>query len=281
MPALRPFVTPFAVAVFMAAAPAAQASSGWYLNPEGSGIDGASFVSSLNVGGYGFIEQSVSRTHWFALDFEEHGAYQVLDATGTAPFGSHDITVSYAVSGYVGLFGSDFTAGTIDIYSDAVFDFGSTNAQFGANNGTLIASFSVDSGQIDPLNGQAALQASVVGGSVASGYFFDINGVDLAGRDDFSFSLGVQNSVIDPSGTNVVGEIACEQAGFTGRGCNGRPYRASFLNLGYSTVQDVGVVSFNIPDSNLANVAVVPEPTSALMMLSGLLGIGAWRRFKK
>ena len=215
----------------------------------------------------------------FALDFEEHGAYQVFNDAGTAPFGSHDITVSYAVSGYVGLFGSDFSAGTIDIYADEIFDFGSTNAQFGANNGTRIASFAVDTGQIDVLNGQAFLQASVVSGSVVSGYFFDTNGLDLAGRD-FSFSLGVQNAVIDPSGTNVVAEIACEQAGFTGRGCNGRPYRASFLNLAYSTVQDVGVVSFNIPDGGLANVAAVPEPASALMMLSGLLGIGAWRRLR-
>ena len=137
----RLFRTAIVATCVVAAQPAAYAVDGWYFNPQGDGADGAGFVSALNVGGFGFIEQSLSTTQSFAMDFVEHGAYQVRDAASGGPFGAHDITVSYDVGGYVGLFGSDFTNGTIDIYADPVFDFGSTNGTFGADNGARIAQF--------------------------------------------------------------------------------------------------------------------------------------------
>lgn len=276
----RLFRTAIVAICVVVAQPAAYAVSGWYFNPQGSGENDASFVSALNVGGFGFIEQSLSTTQFLAMDFIEHGAYQVRDAATGGPFGAHDITVSYDVAGYSGLFGSDFTNGTIDIYSDPAFDFGSTNATFGADNGTRIAQFEVVTGSINPLTRQAFLQADLVSGSMATGYFFDSNGVDAAGRAGISLSLGVQNAVINPRGTNIVSEIACEQAGFTGRGCNGRPYRPAFFDLAYSTVQDAGQVVLDIPTLGVPVISAVPEPTTALMMLSGLAGIGAWRRLR-
>lgn len=277
----RLFRTVLVATCFMAMQPAAYAASGWYFNPQGSGAADASFVSALNVGGFGFIQQTLSTSQFLAMDFKEHGAYQVLDAAGSGPFGARDITVSYDVGGYLGLFGSDFTHGTIDIYSDPVFDFGSTDGTFGADNGTRIARFDVLTGSINPLTRQALVQADLVSGSMASGYFFDSNGVDISARDGVSLSLGVHNSVFDPSGTNVIPEIACEQAGFTGRGCNGRPYRPAFFDLAYSTVEDVGYVTLDIPMLGVpAVISAVPEPATALMMLTGLAGIGAWRRLR-
>jgi hypothetical protein len=264
-----------AVTTLAALAQPAQATSGWYLNAAGTGWSDASFVSSLNVAGAGFIEQAFS---WQALGFafEEHGAYQIVGA----PASNHDLTVSYNIAGEVGLLSNGFTGGVIDLYSDSVFDFGSTNGSYGANNGTHIASFAVTGGQIDPLTRLVGLQANLVGGSMASGYFFDVAGNDLSDRGGISLSMGVQSTIIDPTGTHIVSELACEQAGFTGAGCNGRPYRASFLNLGWSTVQDTGVATLNIPALSQP-VTAVPEPTTALMMLTGLLGLAARQRFKK
>ena len=268
-----------AITALAALSQPAQASTGWYLNTAGTGWSDASFVSSLNVAGAGFIQQKFSLAA-LGFNFTESGAYQVLNNTGSAPFGSHDLTVSYDVTGSVGLLGSGFSGGVINLYSDSVFDFGSTNGLYGANNGTHIASFTVVGGVVDPISRQAGLQANLVSGSLASGYFFDLAGNDLSGRDSLSLSLGVQSTVINPSGTHIVAEIACEQAGFTGAGCNGRPYRASFLNLGWSTVQDVGVATLNY-SALTQQVTAVPEPTTALMMLTGLLGLAARQRFKK
>ncbi|WP_323002168.1 PEP-CTERM sorting domain-containing protein [Denitromonas sp.] len=265
-----------ALTALAALTPSAHASNGWYLNAAGTGWSDASFVSSLNVAGAGFIEQAFSLPA-LGLAFEEHGAYQIAQSS-TSP--SHDLTVSYNVTGAVGLLGSGFTGGVIDLYSDAVFDFGSTNGFYGANNGTRIASFAVTGGQIDPISRLVGLQANLVSGSLASGYFFDVAGNDLSGRDGISLSLGVQSTIINPAGTHIVQELACEQAGFTGPGCNGRPYRPSFLNLAWSTVYDSGVATLNIP-ALTQPVTAVPEPTTALMMLTGLLGLAARQRFKK
>ena len=64
----------------------AQATSGWYLNTAGTGWSDASFVSSLNVAGAGFIQQKFSLAA-LGFNFTESGAYQVLNNTGSAPFG--------------------------------------------------------------------------------------------------------------------------------------------------------------------------------------------------
>lgn len=263
-----------ALTALVAVAAPTQAGSGWYLNAAGTGWSGASFVSSLNVAGAGFVEQALS---WPALGiaFQEHGAYQVVGDTG-----SHELTVTYQVTGTIGLLGSGFSGGVIDLYSDSALDFGSTNGIYGADNGTRIASFTVVGGQIDPIGRRVGVQAQLTAGSMASGYFFDLAGNDLAGRDGLTLSLGVLSTIVDPAGTNIVPEIVCQQAGFTGAGCNGQAYRPSFLNLRYATVQDVGVATLDVPVLTQP-VTAVPEPASALMMLAGLLGLAARQRFWK
>jgi hypothetical protein len=260
-----------ATTLLLAGASQAHALSGWYFNPTGGGFADAAAMSAFDVGGYGFIEQSLS---WSGIQFEEHGAYQWQPATTQAA----DITVTYEIAGTIGLGGTSFTSSLISLYSDTQFDFGSTNGIFGADNGQLIAQFEVDAGSLSLIPLGASLQASLVGGSMASGYFFDAQGNDLAGASGIGLELAVASQFIYPRGGNIVPEIACEYAGFTGYGCNGQRYWPSFV-LAYATVQDAGVARLTYNEG--VPVVAVPEPASALMMLAGLLGIGFMRRMRR
>jgi len=264
-----------ASSVLAAAVAPAHALGGWFFNPLGTGFANAVEVSELTVGGFGFIEQSLS-WDYLGIAFEEHGAYQVL--MPAVPAGM-EITATYAVDGHVGLLGNGFSGGTINLYADTAADFGTANGTFGADNGVLIASFTVVGGLVDPLGHQAALMGSAVDGTLAAGYFFDPYGTDLSTTLGVGLSLGVQSQVFDPDGTQVVAELACAYGGFTGPGCDGSAYQAALFDLAYATVQDVGTARLTYNSG--VPVVAVPEPASALMMLTGLLGIGVLRRFRR
>jgi len=261
--------------VVLAAASQTYALDNWYFNPLGTGFADATGVSELTVGGFGFIEQSLS-WHYIGIEFEEHGAYRVM--APALPAGV-EVTATYSVEGQVALLSNGFSGGTISLYSDADPDFGSTEGIFGADNGVLIAQFSVIGGMVNPIDRQAGMQAGIIPGSMPAGYFFDPFGTDLSNLSGVWLSLGVQSQVIDPSGTNVVSELACEYGGFAGSACIGEAYAAAPFDLAYATVQDVGTATLTYNGS--APIVAVPEPTSALMMLAGVLGIGTMRRFRR
>lgn len=255
----------------------AHALDTWYFNPYGTGTDGLQIsVSQLGVSGNGFVEQTITTDPYLpilpAVTFEEHGAYQVLglEDTGT------ELTVVYEIGGGVALTGSGISGGLVSLYADTTPDFGSENGMFGADNGTLIAQFSVDAGSLSLIPRGASLSASLVPGSMAAGYFLDPYGNDLVDLSGVTLNVSVMSTVIDPTGTHVISEIACGFAGFEGSGCNGEAFERSPFDFYYSAVQDVGVASLTYNEGS--PVSSVPEPASALMMLTGLLGIVAWRR---
>lgn len=264
--------------LLVVAASQAHALSSWYFNPQGTGFADAIGVAELNLGGFGFIEQSFSGNFLQPMAFEEHGAYELMPPAGMATLPSTDITVTYEIAGQTGLFGTDFSSSLISIYADSNFDFGSTNGMFGADNGQLIAQFEVTRGSLSLVPLRASIDATLVNGSMASGYFFDVYGNDLAGVTGIGLSLDVASQFIYTRGGNIVPELACEYAGFTGPGCNGSSYHPSFI-MAYATVQDAATATLTYNGSS--PVVAVPEPTSALMMLAGLLGIGAMRRFRR
>lgn len=237
---------------------ATQAASSWQINPEGTGQAGATSLTTLNVGGVGFVQIQPDASNPTQYSFVENGAYRAVQADGVTPFGSHDLTITYSVIG-TGSFLSpgalQFTSGKIDIYSDANFDFASTTGTYGADNGKAVARFNITGGNVDS-TGLVKLNASVASGSMQSGYFFGANGNDLAGSH-VQMNLGVYNQPLPNPDNVVVSEIVCGMSAYPGSGCNGTPYVNTFLA---STVRDGGFVS----------LSPVPEPTLAAMMSAGL-----------
>jgi hypothetical protein len=249
----------------------AQAAPDWQINPGGTGQGGAQSVSMLDIGGSGFINiLPIANTPYF--QFSEHGAYQALQAHGGTPFGATDLTVTYSVTGRGNFLNPNemvFSGGTIDLYADASFDFGTetVNSNYGADNGTHVASFTVfGGGSIAP--GQVGVTAKIDPGTLLSGYLFAGNGTDLAGHDNVQMYLEVFNQPANPDPSSpFVTEIICGLAGWTGPGCNGTPFANSQFAF---AVQDGGHVA----------VSVVPEPetVSMLMLGLGLLSLSTRRR---
>lgn len=252
----------------LVATPFAIAAPSWQINPTGQGAAGASAVSSVDVGGVGFVQIIPAGLFTPEFTFIEHGAYQLRQADGS-PFGSRDITVTYAINGsgnFFDPFALSFTGGSIRIFADPVFDFASPTGNYGADNGTLIGSFSVLNGGLAP-TGLVSLQARLDPGSLLAGYLFDAAGNDLSTAANVLLDLGVYNQVTKPTAL-LVEEIVCGLANYGGNDCLNAPFANS--ELAY-TVADGGTVSLH----------AVPEPASLGLLLAGLglIPVGArWRK---
>lgn len=273
---LAPCLTAFALTT--AALPSAYAMDSWHFNPMGTGMDGAVQVSALGAAGYGFIENSLQSNPFVSvqpyLSFEEHGAYQV-GGLGD----QFELTLTYELYGNLGLSGGAVTDGLISLYLDDTPDFGTTTGMFGADDGLRLAQFEVVGGEVNPSPRSASVSATLVPGTLLPGFFFNGQGQDLSTVSGLRTDVAVSSQVFNPAGTNVVSEIACDYAGYTGNGCNGRAYGPAFLDIAHATVQDVAVATLSYNEEQ-SPVSAVPEPGSLTMMLAGLLGMGAWRRMR-
>lgn len=244
----------------------AHAATGWQINPEGLGVAGATAVSAADVGGVGFVQIVPSTTTPGDFTFFEHGAYQLLQTGSTNPFGARDITVSYEVTGvgnFTNPFALNFTSGSIKLFSDANFDFGSANSNYGADNGTAIGSFSVFGGGILN-NGLITLQAQLDAGSLLSGYLFDANGNDMTNAAKVLLQLGVYNQTTTPDAL-LVSEIICGMSGYGGPGCDGTPFVNSPL-------------AYAVRDGGSVSLTAVPEPASLALLGIALGAIPLARR---
>jgi hypothetical protein len=236
---------------------AAQAAPEWKINPDGTGAGSATTVSTIDVGGAGFV-QILPDIGGPTFQFVEHGAYQVLKADGSAPFGTRDLTVTYSVSGtgnFLNPAELRFTSGAIDLYADPISDFASATSNYGADNGTHVARFSVFDGGVTPL-GMVGVQASIVPGSLLAGYLFAADGSDLAARDNAMMELVIFNETVVPDAL-LVSEVVCGMAGYGGPGCDGTPFANSDF-------------AYAVRDGGYVTVSSVPEPETIGMMLVGL-----------
>lgn len=245
----------------------------WKINPEGSGLDGAQNVSSLPVGGVGFVQIIPDAIDPTTFQIVEYGAYQLLQPGTNAAFSEKDLTVSYSVMGsgsFLNPLALHFSSGAIELFSDTTYDFATNATHYGVDNGTLVGKFSVYDGNLAS-SGLVTVRATLDAGSLLPGYLFAGNGTDLAGATNTSMELGIFNEVANPD-ANLVSGIVCGLANFAGPGCDGSPIPFFNTPLAY-TVRDGGYASIT---------SSVPEPASLSMFLAGLcvLGLRSKRRNK-
>lgn len=244
------------------------------LNPVGDGWVGASPVSSaVDVQGSGFVLAQPNPTDPASFVFSEFGAYRLTKADQVSQFGSRDLTLTYSVSGLLdpATGGLLFTAGAFNLYADSNANFGATSNNpfvvFGANDGELIASFSIGSGG-GTAYGQVQMIGQAIAGSVRPGYFFSAAGEDLSVSGNLEFVVDIGNVIDLAPSVTVVSEIVCKASGFPGPGCNGSEYANTPY---YFVVKDGGLAT-------LSTSSAVPEPGSLALTLFGLTGVGAFSR---
>lgn len=253
----------FAVALSSQAAIAADT---WQINPVGSGVAAASSVSTVNVGGVGFVQVIPDANNPYAFTFLEHGAYQALNGDGSAPFGANDLTVTYSVSGFGNFLDPSalhMTAGQINLYSDPLFDFATSAANYGADNGKLVASFNIFDGYVANSQGMVTVKASGIANSFSQGYLFNADGTDMASLSNVQLLLNITNQVSTPDNLIIAG-IVCGLAAACDNGLALSPQ------------------AFTVEDSGSVSILAVPEPETLSMLLAGLgLIAGLSRRRRK
>ena len=276
---------------FAGAANAATILTDWRFNPNGGGFDNAQVIGEyLDVNGNSFIQLTPSGTNSFT--FVEHAVFNILQADSNGQqfndrFEGGNITAMFEGFGN-GTFGSGsangsftFTGGTIRMFQNPTDgQYGSTEGIYGANLGTQIAMFDVlagGGGEVDasgsPIaNGQVSVFARA--SMMEPGYFFRSNGMDLSMESILAFAFTNANPIANPNSAatpNLVSEVACQYAGFTGAGCDGGTYANAPGQY------------FFVSNNGQFKLAEVPEPGSLALFGIAMLGAGfaSRKRMKK
>jgi hypothetical protein len=271
---------------FTAAANAATVLNDWRFNPTGGGFTAAQEIQEyLDVNGQAFIQ--LTRTGGNSFSFVEHAVFNIVQADSDGrlfpvnyPGGNISATFQGTGAGTLGTGSANgsfsFSSGTISIYQNPVDgQYGTSAGVYGANLGNLIATFDVlpgGGGQVDasgsPIaNGQVSVFAKADKGDIAPGYFFLPNGIDLSTQSILSFAFTNANPTTEAGlTTNLVSEVACQYAGFTGAGCNGSAYANAPGQY------------FFVSNNGQFKLAEVPEPGSLALFGIAMLGAGFMSR---
>lgn len=267
-----------AVAMTMAGgANAATVLNNWVFNPVGGGFSSGQKVNEyLDVNGNAFIQ--INPTGGSSFSFKENAVFNIVQADGKGKlfpvnFPGGNITATFEAAGTGNFSGAfTFSGGTIRMYQNPTFEYGSTAGYFGADQGNQIAEFTVMAGGGGMVNangsptnnGQVTVFAKADAGSLDAGYFFRENGQDLSTESIMAFAFTNANTIAQPDAV-LVDEVACQYAGFTGAGCNGGTYANT---PGY----------FFVGNNGQFKLAEVPEPGSLALFGIAMLGAGVVSR---
>jgi hypothetical protein len=273
-----------AVSLAMAgSASAATVLNNWIFNPSGVGgaAAGQVITERLDVTGDAFIQLTATSASTF--NFVEHAVFNIVQADGNGQlfpinFAGGNISATFEAYGSGSFSGAfSFGGGTIRMYQNPTNQYSTTAGVYGANLGTMIAEFSVipgGGGLVDgtggPItNGQISVFAkATTPGGITPGYFFSPGGADMSGEDVLSFAFTNANgtSLLTP---NLIGEVACQFASYTGPGC------------GTGTYSNVAGSHFFVSNNGQFKLAEVPEPGSLALFGLAILGAGVVSRKRK
>ncbi len=275
-----------AVALAAGSVHAESVMNDWTFNPIGGGQAAGKHVNEyLDVNGNAFIQ--IKATGGNSFNFTEHGAFNIVQADGKGglfPLNYAGGNISATLSAWgTGTFSGafTFTGGSIKMYQNPTNNEYSTRAgMYGANRGNLIGEFTVlagGGGLVDASgnptgNGQVSIRAQAAAGGLKAGYFFADNGVDMSTVKNTAFAFTNANTVGHPT-TEMVKEIACEFALYTGPGCGKKPKVGTYANVAGS--------HFFVSNNGQFKFADIPEPGSVALFGIALLGFGAVRRRMK
>jgi hypothetical protein len=270
-----------AAAVAMSVAGGANAATvlnDWHFNPTGTGFAGSQEVNEyLDVNGNAFIQ--INPTGGTSFSFTEHAVFNITQADSNGQlfpvnFPGGNISATFEATGTGNFSGAfSFSGGTIRMFQNPTNNQYSTTAGiYGANLGEEIATFTVlagGGGNVDASgsptnNGQVTVLARADVGSLDSGYFFRENGDDLSMESILAFAFTNANTIDKPTG-NMVGEIACQFAGYTGPGCGTGEYSN-------------GPGQFFVGNNGQFKLNEVPEPGSLALFGIAMLGAGVVSR---
>jgi hypothetical protein len=282
------FVSKFAVAAVAAYSFAGVASANvvlnnWVFNPIGTGFQSGQVINEyLDVNGNAFIQLTATSASTF--NFVEHAVFNIRQADSNGQlfplnYAGGNISATFEAYGTGNFSGAfTFTGGKITMYQNPLNQYGTTAGIYGANLGTVIASFDVlagGGGNVDGSgsptnNGQISVNAKAsTPGGLKAGYFFRGNGSDLANEDILSFAFTNANTVGSPT-SRLVSEVACQYAAYAGPGCVGGTYK------------NVAGSHFFVSNNGQFKLASeVPEPGSLALLGLAMLGAGVVSRKRK